>query len=144
MNPRIYKYIKQEGNREPCDVLESREYFSGDETQPKFIVCDESVNNYLVWDSYQEFIIWFAHNPTRRTLHEVILGGYCQKLKFDIDAKSNLLDSLIDMPEPLKPVKDKPIGDQDMDSILEEAYKAEMKRYTERHSRWSSIPVRER
>lgn len=100
-----------------------------DDTDPKFIVRDESVNNYLVWNNYQEFQKWFGLNPTRRTLHEVIIGRYRQKLKFDIDAAAADLDVLPDMPEPPVPVRCENIGDEIVDALFEETFRAEMQKY---------------
>jgi hypothetical protein len=86
--------LKADTDRECAQVLELNEEFAPNDQ--KFIVHNEAQRNYLVFDTYQDFKVWFAANPTQRTLHEVI--KQLQKLKFDIDAAADKLDALDDMP----------------------------------------------
>jgi hypothetical protein len=81
-------------------------------------VHKEARRNYLVFDTYQDFKVWFPANPTQRTLHEVIRGNQLQKLKFDIDATADKLDALDDMPQPTPPVACDSFGLDFMMNIL--------------------------
>jgi hypothetical protein len=89
---RTYQYLKADTNRECAQVLELNEEFAPNDR--KFIVHNKAQRNYLVFDTYQDFKVWFAANPTQRTLHAVIREKQLQKLKFDIDATTDKLDAL--------------------------------------------------
>jgi hypothetical protein len=84
-----YQYLKSDTNHKRAQVLELNEEFAANDQ--KFIVHNEARRNYLVFDTYQDFKVWFAANPTQWTLHEVIRGKQLQKLKFDIDTAMDKL-----------------------------------------------------
>jgi hypothetical protein len=127
VNMLTYQYLKANKDRQRAQVLELNEEFAP--IDQKFIVHNEARRNYLVFDTYQDFKVWFAVNPTQRTLHEVIRGKQMQKLKFDIDAAADKLDALEDMPQPTHPVACDSFGLDFIDEYLDSTSAEEMRKY---------------
>jgi hypothetical protein len=57
-----YQYLIADANCKHAQVLESNKEFAPNDQ--KFIVHNEAQRNYLVFDTYQDFKVWFAANPT--------------------------------------------------------------------------------
>jgi hypothetical protein len=143
VNMRTYQYLKADKDRKRAQVLELNEEFAP--IDQKFIVHNEARRNYLVFDTYQDFKVWFAANPTQRTLHEVIRGKQMQKLKFDIDAAADKLDALEDMPEPTPPVAcADSYGLDFIDEYLDATWAEEMRKYEVNLARWHATSPRDR
>ena len=91
--PRIYKFLREpDRDHSAKHVLTKNEVGVGIPGQRKFIVHNEYDRSYLVFDSYCHYEDWFSAQETN--LHEVIHGKQRQKLKFDIDAKPDIIAKL--------------------------------------------------
>jgi hypothetical protein len=89
--PKTYKYLNPGPNRAPEDVL------FGD-TEPlgpeEVIIRDELHNKYLKFENWNSFWKWQNEKPSiERCYNEVILGCRPQRLKFDIDAPEELIET---------------------------------------------------
>ena len=59
------------------------------ELQSKIIIKDDSQKCYFVFDNIQEFTDWYQNLPVK-CCHEVIFGNFHQRIRFDIDVKSDI------------------------------------------------------
>jgi hypothetical protein len=61
------------------------------------VIRDEMTNTYYVFESRKEFFTWYEDRPEKdRCCHEVVFGKLAQRLKFDVDAPTHMLDALPD------------------------------------------------
>jgi hypothetical protein len=86
---RYFKYLVPGEGRNPKDVLDEN-YVSNKDI---FIVHDESTWGYYLFNTYIDFEDWY-YCLEDKTIHEVIFGDNPQRLKFDIDASKEFMDSL--------------------------------------------------
>jgi len=86
---RYFKYLVPGEGRNPKDVLDEN-YVSNKDI---FIVHDESTWGYYLFNTYDNFENWY-YGLEDKTMHEVIFGENPQRLKFDIDASKEFMDSL--------------------------------------------------
>jgi len=86
---RYFKYLVPGEGCNPKDVLEENCVFD----ESIFIVHNESTWGYYLFDTYDDFENWY-YDLDDKTMHEVIFGNSPQRLKFDIDASKDFIDSL--------------------------------------------------
>lgn len=77
---KIFQFLMK--NQEKTSVFDTYKNI-----QSYFVIRDDGKNLYMVFDSIEEFITWQQTiSLPSRNFHEVILGEYPQRIKFDIDA----------------------------------------------------------
>lgn len=95
--PKIYKYINRKNNYQQYDPNEIlSESYSLSEIKTKFVVGEENNGyfQYLVFDNIRHYQAYAESIPeNRRNFHEIIFGLLPQKLKIDIDVKSEAINS---------------------------------------------------
>jgi len=84
-----FKYLVPGEGCNPKDVLEENCVFD----ESIFIVHNESTRGYYLFKTYDDFENWY-YDLEDKTMHEVIFGKGPQRLKFDIDASKDFIDSL--------------------------------------------------
>jgi hypothetical protein len=84
-----FKFLhKPQHNVSEKEVLDLQ--YTEDMIQNKFVTFNSKEKFYNVWDSYTDFVDKIKHLPSEcKCFHEVIFGNCKQKLKFDIDIKTN-------------------------------------------------------
>lgn len=107
-----FKYLKpanDNATKENCVTL-------GYSLKPEtFIVRDEANREYKTFENYAAFKAWFNEDKKCRCLHEVVRGTQKQKIKFDIDCASDLLDDVPEVPAPV--VKPAPVKQESNDWV---------------------------
>lgn len=97
--PAEFRYLTRQGRgkapaeRGPNEAVEAR--YKRADLVKRPVIRDELRNRYLVFESRQEFLDWYALVPeAERCCHEVVFGFMPQRLKFDVDAPAHKLDAL--------------------------------------------------
>lgn len=86
----------QNGDRDPGESVQSRYKLQDLIHRP--VLRDEFRNKFLVFESREECLRWYAQVPLEeKCMHEVVFGRLAQKLKFDIDAPAHKLDAITDV-----------------------------------------------
>jgi hypothetical protein len=88
-----FRYLVTKDRADDSPAVDSQ--FKRKDLVKRPVIRDELNNRYLVFDSRREFLEWYARVPEKeRCCHEVVFGYLPQRIKFDIDAPSHLVDSL--------------------------------------------------
>jgi len=93
--PKAFRFLVQKDRG--SDQLSVQDQYKLPDLVTRPVIRDEMTNTYYVFESRKEFFAWYEDRPEKdRCCHEVVFGKLAQRLKFDVDAPTHMLDALPD------------------------------------------------
>ncbi len=97
--PKFFKHLKPNDEDDECVF----DVYNKSRLKDIFIIHNEDKRNYLVFESKNDFILWYTPKIDQpdNHFHEIILGQNKQRMRFDIDAKLDEIprDSIVEKEE---------------------------------------------